>query len=102
LFAIVHYLGVPAFLILIFLHGWESWFNWGFPIALIFLPASILIASIRYCKILYDIYYKDFSIADISVSQDLKFLMLYIVKPPGFESRPGQYVFLNVPWVSRF
>jgi len=101
LFSLVHFIGVPAFLILILVHGSESWFNWNFPMGLTIVPFGIGVALIQYAMKFYDVFFRKFHIVDCSLSEDKQFVMIYIKKPKKYSYKPGQYLFLNVPSVSR-
>ena len=102
LFSICHFIGVPLFLIIIIIHGSDSWFNWGFPLGLLAVPATAILASIHYGILIYDTFFKKFYILDISITDDKGFVMMYIKKPKGWKHKPGQYVFMNCPDVSRY
>jgi len=41
-----------------------------------------------------------FKIADVSISENRKYIMIFFIRPEGFDVRHGQYVFLNIPQIS--
>lgn len=102
LFSLVHFIGFPLFLILMIIHGSESWFNWGWPLTLITVPALILIVSLHYLKIIWDVFFRTFRIVDISMTASKEFIMIYVETPRSYRFKPGQYVFINCPEIKRF
>lgn len=51
---------------------------------------------------IYDTFFRKYYIADISITDDKGFVMLYILKPKKFKCKPGQYIFMNCPEINRF
>ena len=70
LFAWVHFTGVPLFLILLIVHGSDSWFNWGFPLGLLVIPPACVLCSIHYGILIHDTFFRKFYISDISITDD--------------------------------
>jgi hypothetical protein len=71
-------MGAPLFLILIIIHGSDSWFNWGFPLGLVGIPFSMVIAIHHYGTLIADTFCRKFRIADISITDNKEFVMIYI------------------------
>ena len=79
-FAYIHVVCYPLFLALIIVHGCSGWFNWGFPLGIIFLTPAIIIASIAFINRLRSVKKFKFKIADVSISQNKKYIMIYFIK----------------------
>lgn len=45
---------------------------------------------------------KSFSVADASFSNGANFMFLNLIKSPGYDFKPGQYAFINIPEISRW
>ena len=88
-FSLVHFIGTPLFLILIIVHGSDSWFNWGFPLGLLTIPATFLMMGFHYGRLTYDTFFKKFQIADISITEEKDFVMVYILKPKNYNYKSG-------------
>lgn len=90
----------PIFLILLIVHGCETWFNWGFPLGSIFVTPTLILIGIQwYIKVKTIRKYK-FKIADVSISENRKYIMIYFIRPEGYTISHGQYMFVNIPSIS--
>ena len=79
IFAYIHVINYPIFLLLLIVHGWGTWFNWGFPLGSIFVtPTIILILLQWYIKVKTMRKYK-FRIGDVSISDNKKYIMIYFI-----------------------
>lgn len=99
-FAYIHVLNYPIFLILLIVHGCGTWFNWGFPLGSIFVTPTIILIIIQMVIKVRTMRKYKFKIADVSISENKKYIMIYFIRPNGFEIKHGQYVFVNVPVIS--
>ena len=89
-------------MILMVLHGDESWFNWGFPLTLITVPFLLFLIITYYLRRIYDMFMRKFQIIDASITLNKEFVMMYVEKVRGFNFKPGQYIFMNVPSISLY
>ena len=69
IFSLTHFFGTPLFFIITCAHGSDSWFNWGFPLGLLAIPAACLILCIHYGTMIYDSFCRKFKIVEISVTE---------------------------------
>jgi len=102
LFSLVHAFCVPSFLILMVIHGSESWFNWSFPLTLITVPFLVCLFLFYFGIRIKDMFCWKFSIQDISITSSKEFVMMYVKKPKNYTFKPGQYVFINMPKVNLY
>lgn len=65
------------------------------------VPMGVGIALLQYAIKLYDVFFRKFHIVDCSLSEDKQFVMIYIKKPKSYKYKPGQYLMLNVPSISK-
>ena len=79
-FAYIHVISFPLFLIITIIHGCGTWFNWGFPLGIIFLTPPIIISTWQLIARLRTIRKFKFEIADVSISQNKKYIMIYFIK----------------------
>ena len=90
------------FLILIVVHGSESWFNWHFPLTLLTVPFLVVVFLLYFFLRIKDMLCWKFLIEDISITSNKEFVMIYIWKPRNYSFKPGQYCFINMPKVSLY
>jgi len=45
---------------------------------------------------------RKFQIIDASITLNKEFVMMYVEKVRGFNFKPGQYIFMNVPSISLY
>jgi NADPH oxidase 1 len=102
LFSYVHVLLFPIFLIASFVHGADGWVNFGFPTSVFFLPIPMLIYFFMIFRRIIRMKTKPFYVADASFSNGYNFMFLNLVKPKGYDFKPGQYAFINIPEISYF
>lgn len=101
LFSYVHMSMMPIFLIATFVHGADGWVNFGFPTSLLFLPIPIVIYFAMIIRRAINMKTKPFYVADASFSNNGNFMFLNLVKPKGYDFKPGQYAFINIPEISK-
>ena len=99
-FAYIHVVSYPLFLILLIVHGSGTWFNWWFPLGSIGVTPAIVITIVQLIMRYRTIKKFKFKIADVSISENRKYIMIFFIRPEGFDVRHGQYVFLNIPQIS--
>ena len=99
-FSYIHVINYPIFMILLIVHGWGTWFNWGFPLGSIFVTPTLILISIQWYIKLRTIRKYKFKIADVSISENRKYIMIYFIKPEGYTVHHGQYMFVNIPAIS--
>ena len=100
LFGYTHMTLFPMFFIWIMIHGTGFWFNWGVPFAIIFIFPGFFMLMLQQVARFYAGYKYDFKVADVSLSSDCKFMLLYLIKPKNYKLKHGQFCFINVPTIS--
>jgi len=78
LFSFCHLISVPSILILLIVHGSDSWFNWGFPLGLLAIPLASAIMIFHYSRMISDSFCRKFIVADASITVEKDFVMMYI------------------------
>ena len=99
-FALVHVFGFPLFILLIIVHGSQSWLNYGFPLGSITVLLSLIIYLIYLIKRSIIQWRGKFHVLKTKVSEDNQFLQLTLNRPDYYKYSLGQYVFMNIPSVS--
>lgn len=84
LFSIVHLVGAPLFVILMVVHGCEFWFNWGWPLTILSVPILVATTLIYYGIRIFDMFFWNFRILDISITSNKEFVLMYIEKVKGY------------------
>lgn len=87
-------------MLLIIIHGSGTWFNWGFPLGSVGVTPAIIIVIVQFITRLKTIKKFKFKIADVSISENKKYIMIFFIRPEEFTLRHGQYVFVNIPQIS--
>jgi len=100
LFSTVHVFCFPSFIILIIIHGSDTWLNYGFPLGSITVGISLLIYLFFWIRKLFYQCKGKFSIKSVEVSESGNFIYLHLNKPKHYNYMEGQYIFLNCPDVS--
>ena len=101
IFSFIHML-YPLYLFFIILHGCGFWFNYKFPLSIPFISIPILIQSTDIIKRIKQRFHQ-FKIINISLTEDksVAFIKIKVLKG-NFFVLPGQYLFLNIPEISKF
>lgn len=99
-FAYIHVFSYPLFLLLLIVHGAETWFNWGFPLGSIGVTPAIIAVVVQFAIRLRTMKRFKFKIADVSISENRKYIMIFFIRPERYHLRHGQYVFVNIPAIS--
>jgi predicted ferric reductase len=84
------------------IHGFEFWFNWGIPISFISVIPGFIILAFEKILLLFSSCKYHFEIADVSLSADKEFIMISFLKPNNYSYRNSQYIWINIPEISRF
>ena len=101
-FSVVHILGFPMFIILIIIHGSETWLNYGFPIGTVTVSISLLIYLIYFVRRTILKWRNPFKIINAQTYANNSFLKIVIERPKGYQFSVGQYAFINFPAISRW
>lgn len=99
-FAYIHVFSYPIFLVMIIVHGSGTWFNWGFPLGSIGVSPAIIAVLIQLYMRYKTMKKFKFKIADVSISDNRKYIMILFIRPEDFILRHGQYIFVNIPAIS--
>lgn len=98
LFYVLHHLLVPAWVLLLILHGANDWVGLGFP--LVILVAGIPLATYGWTRIRrsYLSYCCGAEVVSATKSHTGKLLRLEIEVPRGYyKCKVGQYAYINIP-----
>ena len=102
LFSYIHTLLFPLFIILIIIHGSDTWLNYGFPLGSITVGISLLVYfAFLVKKIILQMRGK-FEIDHVEVAQNNSFWFIHLKKPKHYRHYEGQYAFINVSEISFF
>ncbi|CAI2376895.1 unnamed protein product [Moneuplotes crassus] len=102
IFGYTHMVLFPIFLLLFCIHGLDTWFIVGTPIAIIIItPKFVLLIFQRIARVTSGCRYT-FQIADVSMSFSCKYIMIHLTKPKGYKLVHGQFIYINVPEVNLF
>lgn len=92
----------PMFIILCVVHGSGTFLNYGFPFTLPFLTIPFVLYLVQTFK-RYRLWCgKEFEIIDVSVLRSKEMVLVHFKRPADYTFLPGQYVFINVPSISRY
>ena len=100
LFATTHVICFPLFIILIVVHGSDTWLNYGFPLGSITVLLSLILYVWFWVRKMVLKCRGGFEIERVEVSENDTFCYLHIKKPKHYKMIEGQYAFLNCPDVS--
>ena len=100
LFATTHVICFPLFIILIVVHGSDTWLNYGFPLGSITVLLSLLLYVIFWVRKVILQCRGGFEIEKVDICENGTFCYLHIKKPKHYKMIEGQYAFLNCPAVS--
>ena len=79
-FSYIHVFCFPLFLVLLIAHGSGTWFNWGFPLGAVGITPAIIISIIQFINRIHTIRKFKFHIADVSISQNKKYIMIFFIR----------------------
>lgn len=99
-FAYIHVFSYPLFIALLIAHGAGTWFNWGFPLGSVGLAPAIIVTIVQLYMRYRTVKKFKFKIADVSISENKKYIMIFFIRPEGYTVRHGQYLFVNIPQIS--
>ena len=100
LFAVMHVIGFPLFILLIIAHGSQSWLNYGFPLGSVTVAISLVIYLVYFIRRSILQLRGNFRVVQAQVSSDKQFLQLTLDRPDYYKYKCGQYAFINIPDVS--
>ena len=100
LFATVHVIWFPLFIILMIVHGSDTWLNYGFPLGSITVAASLLIYLFFWVRKLVLQCRGHVKIANVEVAKSMEYWYLHLERPENYKHVEGQYAFFNCPEVS--
>lgn len=102
LFSTVHVIGFPLFVILMIIHGWDRWLNYGFPLSSVTVAIFFLLYLFFWIRKLVLQCKEGMVIDKVEVSEKLTFCYLHLRKPKNYHHVEGQYAFLHWPSVSKW
>lgn len=100
LFSYTHAVLFPLFIILIIVHGSDTWLNYGFPLGSITVAISLIIYTVFWIKRLILQMRGKFEISEVDVAKNKSFCYIRLKKPEHYKYSDGQYAFMNVPEIA--
>ena len=89
LFANTHVFLVPAFLVLLVLHGSDGWLNDGYPFSLWFVVPALLLYAQHRLRRSWVSRGDVFTVRDVHFTSDRSFALLLLDKPPNYRFTVG-------------
>jgi len=100
LFATVHVVCFPLFIIIMVIHGSDTWLNYGFPLGSITVLPCLIIYVFLWIRKLFLQCKGHIKISELEIDAESEFCYIRLQKPQYYKYLEGQYAFINVPSVS--